>query len=146
MRPTCFAVSMAIEETAAYFSMGGGPDDAPTGYELTWFGCCIEDHDNVIWSRLGDHENWAFVTCEGDDGTIETFGYGRPSLACRPLLNVDVKYSLPRIPTPEASHASRVKYRLHVYAMRDLKAADSIGHRASDRVWLPSFHGQSLGY
>ena len=85
------------EHAFAYFSMGGGPDGlsvfpTATGYELTWFGCYEphdeeEDNDNVImsvapgtwydvtvtfdWTIDDSDENWAFVTCEGDDGTIE---------------------------------------------------------------------------
>ena len=81
----------------AYFSMGGDADGlsvfpTATGYELTWFGCYEphdeeEDNPNVImsvepgrwydvtvtfdWTIDDSDENWAFVTCEGDDGTIE---------------------------------------------------------------------------
>ena len=85
------------EHAFAYFSMGGGPDGlsvfpTATDYELTWFGCDEphdeeEDNPNVImsvapgrwydvtvtfdWTIDDSDENWAFVTCEGDDGTIE---------------------------------------------------------------------------
>ena len=85
------------EHAFAYFSMGGDADGlsvfpTATGYELTWFGCYEphdeeEDNDNVImsvapgtwydvtvtfdWTIDGSEQNWAFVTCEGDDGTIE---------------------------------------------------------------------------
>ena len=85
----------------AYFAMGGvkaadsiGLFVYPTesGYELTWFNpynsdTHDEDDDNAImsvapgrwydvtvtfdWTIDGSEQNWAFVTCEGDDGTIE---------------------------------------------------------------------------
>ena len=82
----------------AYFVMGEGTgmngflvSSTGTSYELLWFGCDEEDDeeedDNAImsvapgrwydvtvtfdWTIDGSEQNWAFVTCEGDDGTIE---------------------------------------------------------------------------
>ena len=82
----------------AYFVMGEGTgmngflvSSTGTSYELLWFGCDEaddeEEEDNAImsvapgrwydvtvtfdWTIDGSEQNWAFVTCEGDDGTIE---------------------------------------------------------------------------
>ena len=82
----------------AYFVMGEGTgmngflvSSTGTSYELLWFGCDEaddeEEDDNAImsvapgrwydvtvtfdWTIDGSEQNWAFVTCEGDDGTIE---------------------------------------------------------------------------
>ena len=81
----------------AYFVMGEGTgmngflvSSTGTSYELLWFGCDEDDEeedDNAImsvapgrwydvtvtfdWTIDGSEQNWAFVTCEGDDGTIE---------------------------------------------------------------------------
>ena len=86
------------EHGFAYFVMGEGTgmngflvSSTGTSYELLWFGCDEaddeEEDDNAImsvapgrwydvtvtfdWTIDGSEQNWAFVTCEGDDGTIE---------------------------------------------------------------------------
>ena len=82
----------------AYFVMGEGTgmngflvSSTGTSYELLWFGCDEEDDeeedDNAImsvapgrwydvtvtfdWTIDESEQNWAFVTCKCDDGTIE---------------------------------------------------------------------------
>ena len=129
------------EHGFAYFSMGDGADTngllvAPTatGYELTWFYCDDPDDEeedgpeNAIvsvapgrwydvtvtfdWTIDESAENWAFVTCEGDDGTIER---KKRVLSSRQPLTAMRLYNY----SPSVAHYSNLGVKYSPHTSRD---------------------------
>ena len=126
------------EHAFGYFSMGGDADGlsvfpTATDYELTWFGCDEphdeeEDNPNVVmsvapgtwydvtvtfdWTIDDSDENWAFVTCEGDDGTIER---KKRVLSSRQPLTAMRLYNY----SPSVAHYSKVDVKYSPHTSRD---------------------------
>ena len=125
----------------AYFAMGDAAETdtngmfvipTATGYELTWFGSIDEDDEdddsNVImsvapntwydvtvtvdWTIDESGENWAFVTCVGNDGTIER---NRRVLCSRQPLTAMRIYNF----SPGVAHYSGIGVQYSPHTSRD---------------------------
>ena len=128
------------EHGCAYFVMGRGSvsngfyvNSTGTRYELKWFGCDEahdeeEDDPNAImsvvpgtwydvtvtfdWTIDESEENWAFVTCKGDDCTIER---KKRVLSSRQPLTMIRLYNY----SPSVAHYSNVGVKYSPHTSRD---------------------------